>query len=303
MYPSYIETYRQGGLTRKIEECRRIVSNCLFCERRCGVDRTAGEKGNCLSEVRTSVSSAGPHHGEEACLRGVSGSGTIFFAGCGIGCVFCQNHVISAAGEEAGIATDPGELAELMLNLQQLGCHNINFVTPTHAAGAILEALPMAIEGGLKIPLVYNTGGYDTPETLALFDDLVDIYMPDFKFWNPDTAACYLDAPDYPDTIRRNLLIMHQQTGDLVLDDQGVAVRGLLVRHLVMPGLTEETRSICLWISENISTGTAVNVMFQYHPSHRVGGGRFRNIDRRLTMEETLAAKELAAIAGLTRLL
>jgi putative pyruvate formate lyase activating enzyme len=302
MDPGYIETYRWGGLTLKIEESRRVVSNCHFCERRCGVDRTIDEKGNCLSGVRTSVSSAGPHHGEEACLRGVSGSGTIFFVGCGIGCVFCQNHEISA-GNEAGIATGPGELAELMLNLQQLGCHNINFVTPTHAAGAILEALPMAIEGGLKIPLVYNTGGYDTPETLALFDGLVDIYMPDFKFWNPDTAARYLDAPDYPDTIRRNLLIMHRQTGDLVLNDRGVAVRGLLVRHLVMPGLTEETRSICLWIAENISTETAVNVMFQYHPSHRVGSGRFRNIDRHLTMEEMRDAKESAATVGLTRLL
>jgi len=298
-----METHRRGDLVRKIEESRRVVSNCFLCERRCGVDRTAGEKGNCLSEARTFVSSAGPHHGEEACLRGVSGSGTIFFAGCGIGCVFCQNHEISAAEEETGFATGPGELADLMLNLQRLGCHNINFVTPTHAAAGILEALPMAIEGGLRIPLVYNTGGYDTPETLALFDGLVDIYMPDFKFWNPDTAARYLDAPDYPDTIRRNLLIMHRQTGDLVLDDRGVAVRGLLVRHLVMPGLTEETRSICSWIAENISTETAVNVMFQYHPSHRVGDGRFRSIDRRLTMEEMLAAKAWAAAAGLTRLL
>ena len=302
MDPIYIETYRQGGLARKIEESRRVVSNCFFCERRCGVDRTAGEIGNCLSGVRASVSSAGPHHGEEACLRGVSGSGTIFFAGCGIGCVFCQNHGISA-GEEAGIDAGPGELAELMLNLQQLGCHNINFVTPTHAARTILEALPVAIEGGLKIPLVYNTGGYDTPETLALFDGLVDIYMPDFKFWSQDTAACYLDAPDYPATIRRNLLIMHRQTGDLLIDDRSIAMRGLLVRHLVMPGLAEETRSICGWIAENISTETAVNVMFQYHPSHRVGFGRFRNIDRRLTMEEMHAAKESAATARLTRLL
>ncbi len=302
MKPVYIETFRRGDLAGKIEESRRIVSNCIFCERRCGIDRTAAERGNCLSGARASVSSAGPHHGEEACLRGASGSGTIFFAGCGIGCVFCQNHGISS-GEEAGTAAGTDELAGLMLDLQRIGCHNINFVTPTHAAGAILEALATAIDGGLEIPLVYNTGGYDSPETLALFDGLVDIYMPDFKFWKPDSAALYLDAPDYPDVIRRNMALMHEQVGNLVLDSRGVAERGLLVRHLVMPGLAEETRSICRWIAENVSTETAVNVMFQYHPSHRVGGGRFKKIDRRLLVEEVLAAREDAAAAGLTRLL
>ena len=302
MEPVYITAHRRDRLAQKIGKSRRILAECSFCERRCGVNRTVGKRGTCLSGVGASVSSAGAHHGEETCLRGSKGSGTIFFAGCGIGCVFCQNSDISA-GEEAGIATGTDELAELMLGLQRLGCHNINFVTPTHAAGAILEALPAAIEGGLEIPLVYNTGGYDTPETLALFNGLVDIYMPDFKFISPDPAARYLDAPDYPEVIRRNLRIMHGQVGNMVVDSRGVAVRGVLVRHLVMPGLHEETRSICRWMAESISPETAVNVMFQYHPSHLVGGGRFRSIDRRLTVEEILAARDAAVEAGLTRLL
>ena len=216
------------------------MSPCRVCPRRCKVDRLSDEKGICQTGAKAVVSSYAPHFGEESPLVGSGGSGTIFFTHCNLLCLFCQNYEISHLGQ--GLETDAGQLASMMVSLQRQGCHNINFVTPSHVVPQILAALPKAIEKGLTVPLVYNSSGYDSPETLKLLEGIIDIYMPDFKFWNRESAKRYAKAPDYPEVAQKAILEMHRQVGDLVMDDEGVAVKGLLVRHLVMPGGLEETR-------------------------------------------------------------
>ncbi len=298
MEPVYLQTHRSGLLAEKVDQAHRELEACNACPRLCGVNRMAGRTAACYTGRWAHVSSAFPHFGEEDCLRGRRGSGTIFFSRCNLRCVFCQNWDISQqkAGEEVNVA----RLAAIMLDLQQQGCHNINFVTPEHVVPQIVEALPMAIEAGLRLPIVYNTSAYDAPESLALMEGLVDIYMPDFKFWEPESAHRYMRARDYPQAAREAIAEMFRQVGDLRFDGDGLAQRGLLIRHLVMPGGLAETRAILNWIATNLSRSTYVNLMDQYRPAHR--SGRFPEIHRPLARREFSQAQAIAQEAGLTRL-
>lgn len=292
--PDYVRVFQSGGLDDRITEARNLLASCRVCPRRCGVNRLQDDRGYCLIGRQARVSSAFPHHGEEDCLRGRSGSGTIFFSGCNLRCVFCQNYDISHF--PSGTAVQPEELANLMLRLQEIGCHNINLVTPTHVVPQILEALPFAIGRGLRLPIVYNCGGYESLETLKLLEGIVDIYMPDFKFWDPARSELYLNAPDYPEVARQAICEMHRQVGDLVIDEHGLARRGLLVRHLVMPGCLDDTRNILQFLRE-LSPRTAVNVMAQYRPAGEVTWRDYPQIARSLTAEEYSQA--LRAARGL----
>lgn len=298
MPAAYIQAFESGRLQEAIGRVRQWMRKCTLCPRVCRVDRQAGEKGYCRTGSLPVVASYGPHFGEERPLVGKGGSGTIFFSHCNLFCTFCQNHEISHGGE--GTAITPGDLAAIMLELQGKGCCNINFVTPTHVIGAILEALPLAVEKGLNVPLVYNCGGYERVPALKLLNGVVDIYMPDFKFWDPETARELCDAPDYPERARTGLREMHRQVGDLVFDRNGVAQKGLLVRHLVMPNGLSGSREVMEYIGKEISGRTYVNVMDQYHPC----GGAFsnRSINRRISPEEFESALESARRAGLSRL-
>jgi putative pyruvate formate lyase activating enzyme len=268
------------------------------CPRNCDVDRLQGETRVCNTGRLARVSSHFPHYGEEDCLRGSHGSGTIFFSFCNLKCVFCQNHDTSQAG--IGDEVTAEELAGQMLELQARGCHNVNFVTPEHVVPQVLEALVVAVERGLRLPIVYNTSAYDALESLAWLDGVVDIYMPDFKVWERETAKRYLKAKDYPEVARRVLKEMHRQVGPLQVDERGLARRGVLVRHLVMPGLLDETEAIFRFLAEEISPETYVNVMGQYRPEYRAGD--FPEIARRPTRAEMLRAQELFAASGLTRM-
>ncbi|MFY9399532.1 MAG: radical SAM protein [Desulfomonilia bacterium] len=296
--PSYRKTHASGELAARAEHALASLEACRICPRRCGVDRIHDETGFCRTGRYASVASFGAHFGEEAPLVGTGGSGTIFFCSCNLLCTFCQNYDIShfRAGAEVG----PGELADMMLSLQESGCHNVNLVTPSHVVPQILEALPLAVEKGLEVPLVYNTGGYDSVETIELLDGIVDIYMPDFKFWDGKPAEELCSAPDYPVRAREALKEMHAQVGDLTLDSRGTAVRGLLVRHLVMPGGMAGTAEIMSFIAREISPETYVNVMDQYRPCHLAC--RDGRIDRGITAGEYAQALQSASCAGLRRL-
>lgn len=298
--PGYLRLFESGELERRLKLAREEMECCHLCPRDCDVNRLNNEIGVCKTGRYAVVSSHFPHFGEEDCLRGSRGSGTIFFSWCNLRCVFCQNFDISWLGE--GCLTLPDELAEMMLHLQRLGCHNINFVTPEHVVPQILEALFVAIEQGLQLPLVYNTGGYDSLESIELMNGIVDIYMPDFKLWNAETARRYLKAPNYPEAARRAVKEMHRQVGPLVFDEHGLALRGVLIRHLVMPGLADETREILKWIAEELGPDTYVNLMDQYSPAGKIGRSDFPEIDRRLTSKEYEAALETAYAVGLRRL-
>jgi len=299
-WPAYLELLRKGELSRRAEESLELLASpCRVCPRRCRVNRLRDERGLCRSGRRAWVASAFPHFGEEDCLRGWRGSGTIFFSHCNLRCVFCQNFDISQGGE--GRELEAEEVAELMLGLERLGCHNINLVTPEHVVPQVLEALARAAERGLRLPIVYNTSAYDSLDSLHLLDGVVDIYMPDFKFWSPDLAGRYLRARDYPEVARAAIREMHRQVGDLVFDEDGLARRGLLVRHLVMPGMLEETRAIMEFLAREISPHTYVNLMDQYYPAGLVGGGRYPEIGRRVTREEMALAFRYAREAGLYR--
>jgi len=298
--PAYLRLYESGELARRVERALAELSDCTLCPRDCHVNRQANEFAVCKTGRYAHVSSAFPHFGEEDCLRGGRGSGTIFFSWCNLRCVFCQNYDVSWQGE--GRETRPEELAEMMLDLQAAGCHNINFVTPEHVVPQILEALPLAIQGGLRLPLVYNTGAYDSLESIELMDGVVDIYMPDFKFWDTEMARRYLKAPNYPEAARRAIKAMHQQVGDLVLDEHGLALRGLLLRHLVMPGNTAGTREIMDWVARELGPNTYINVMAQYRPAGKVTRTEYVEINRRITGDEFAKAVAAAHAAGLRRL-
>jgi putative pyruvate formate lyase activating enzyme len=296
--PAYLETHRQGLLTKKIAAAYDILNQCTLCPHNCRVNRHHGELGICRTGDQPVVSSYGPHFGEENPLVGRHGSGTIFFTHCNLFCVFCQNWDISHGGEGEEITAK--DLAAIMVHLQQRGCHNINFVTPSHQVFQILEALPPAIEAGLNVPLVYNSGGYDAVETLRILDGVVDIYMPDFKFWDPEVSGRLCAAQDYPARAREALKEMHRQVGDLVTDDQGVAHRGLLVRHLVLPGNLAGTREVMEFLATALSPNTYVNVMGQYRPCGEAHGQP--PLDRFPSREELAEAEQAARHAGLTRL-
>jgi len=298
--PAYVKTYEAGLLKEKTAEALELLHNCKVCPRGCEVNRWENQTGVCQSGRWARVSSAFAHLGEEDCLRGWNGSGTIFFSGCNLRCVFCQNFEISQLGE--GHDVNAQQLAALMLQLQAAGCHNINFVTPTPVVPQILEALVIAVEAGLRLPLVYNTGGYDSLESIRLLDGVVDIYMPDFKLWDAERSAKFLTARDYPEAARRAIKAMHQQVGVLRVDEDGLALRGVLVRHLVMPGALDDTREIMRWLATELSPDTFVNVMDQYHPAHKAETEpRFSEINRRITGDEFRRPVEIAQAAGLWR--
>jgi putative pyruvate formate lyase activating enzyme len=285
-------------IRRRAEQAVATLVRCEVCPRNCRVDRLAGEARVCATGRHARVSTWFAHFGEEDCLRGMRGSGTIFFSFCNLKCVFCQNHDTSQAGK--GRELRAPELASAMLDLQQQGCHNLNFVTPEHVVPQILEALPIAIERGLRVPIVYNTSAYDSMESLGWMDGIVDIYMPDFKLWTKESAIRYLKAKDYPEVARRTVSEMHRQVGPLAMGADGLARRGVLVRHLVMPGLLDETREIFRFLAEQISADTYVNVMGQYRPEYRAS--EYAEIARRPTAAEMTEAKELFFQAGLSRL-
>ncbi len=290
--PAYLALFRSGDLLRRARQAVAGLADCCACPRNCRINRLENKTATCKTGRYAIVSSYFPHFGEEDCLRGWNGSGTIFFSMCNLRCVFCQNYDISQ--HRSGVETPPEQLAQMMLELQKAGCHNINFVTPEHVVPQILEALPVAIEGGLRLPLVYNTSAYDAPESLALLDGIVDIYMPDFKIWDEDLAFRYLKARDYPEAARQALREMHRQVGELKLDQDGLAKRGVLVRHLVMPGNTAGTGEIMRFLAEELSAGTFVNIMDQYYPANKVGDQRYREINRRITSRELSQAYDEA---------
>lgn len=299
--PAYLAVRRAGGMITRVHRAMSELKMCGACPRDCRVDRTAGELPPCRIGRKARISAAFPHFGEEGCLRGSNGSGTIFFSSCNLHCVFCQNWNISAS--PAGRELDAAELADVMLHLQEAGCHNINLVTPEHVVPHIVEALAAAVQAGLRLPLVYNTSAYDGLSALRLMDGLVDIYMPDFKFWEPETARRLARAEDYPEVARAAIAEMHRQVGVLTIGRDGLARRGLLVRHLVMPGQTQETAAILRWLADEISPDTYVNIMDQYRPEHRVPGNpRYADIDRRASAGEVADAVAAARRAGLWRL-
>ncbi len=296
--PSYLELYSSGELTERVKKLWARLESCDLCPHRCAVNRLKGQKGFCKVALGPMISSYGPHFGEEDPLVGVGGSGTIFFTYCNMACVYCQNWEISHLGE--GEIVSSAQLARIMLALQARGCHNINLVTPTHQVPFIAEALKLAIEQGLCIPVVYNCGGYESVETLRLLEGLVDIYMPDFKYWDEKVALKLSKVPNYPAIAREALKEMHRQVGDLVLDENGIAQKGLIVRHLVLPGGLAGTRHILEWVAKEISPYTYVNIMDQYHPCGRAW--EYPPLDRPLTPEEYSQALEAAKKAGLKRL-
>jgi putative pyruvate formate lyase activating enzyme len=300
--PSYLSLGRDE-LRERAERAVAMLADCRACPRDCGVNRLENRWAACKTGRYAVVASYFPHFGEEDCLRGWNGSGTIFFSHCNLRCVFCQNFDISQAikpNREPG--SPPEEIAAMMLHLQRLGCHNINFVTPEHVVPQIVEALADAIPAGLRLPLVYNTSAYDSLESLELVRGLVDIYMPDFKYWSRERSRTYMQAEDYPEAARAAIKAMHEQVGPLVLDEHGLARRGLLVRHLVMPGCLDETQAILEWIARELGPDTYVNLMDQYYPAGKVGPDRFAEINRRLTAAEFREAQRMARDLGLRRL-
>lgn len=300
-YTGISETEMRRRVERALDELR----DCRACPRDCGVDRMANETRVCNTGRYARVASAFAHFGEEDCLRGSCGSGTIFFSCCNLRCVFCQNWDISQ--QPRGAEYTPGQLGDLMIELQGLGCHNVNFVTPEHVAPQVIEAIAEAVPRGLNVPIVYNTSAYDAVTSLELLDGLIDIYMPDFKFWTKESARSLCKAKDYPERARDAIREMHRQVGPLRFNAQGIAQRGVLVRHLVMPGQLDESAAIFNWLADELSPDTYVNVMAQYRPEYQVGQSnrrgepRYTAIDRTPRSNELTQAYELAREAGLSR--
>ncbi|MFO7964093.1 MAG: radical SAM protein [Desulfobacterales bacterium] len=296
--PAYIETYRKGLFREKVTTATEAMDDCRLCPRQCRVNRNACETGICKTGKHAWVSSYHPHFGEEAPLVGTNGSGTIFFTHCNLLCNFCQNYDISHLG--CGEKTSSAQLADMMIHLQNQGCHNINFVTPSHVVPQILAATEIAVDKGLAVPLVYNSSAYDSVDTLRLLEGVVDIYMPDFKFWSASVADKTCRAPDYPEAAKNALREMHRQVADLSIDTNGIARRGLLVRHLVLPGGLAGTRDIMRFIARDISPNTYVNIMPQYRPcgtAHHTP-----ELSRRLTGEAFHQALKAADEEGIRRL-
>ena len=283
---SYCKLLQSGELDRRLDRLQELLEPCRLCPRECGALRLSGERGQCGAGREAEIASFGPHFGEERPLVGRGGSGTIFFSFCNLHCLFCQNYEISRGA--VGKAVSAAELADMALSLQKKGCENINLVTPTHYLPQIVEAIAIAAGQGLKLPLVYNCGGYERVESLRLLEGIVDLYMPDLKYAGEKEAEKYSQVSDYPQVARESIKEMHRQVGDLVLDQEGVARRGLLIRHLVMPGGVAGTAALMEFIARKISPRTAVNIMGQYHPAYQAH--RFPEINRRITREEYLEA-------------
>jgi len=295
---AYLSLYHSGELAERVEAARSLLQDCHVCPRHCEVDRLNGELGECRTSAEIIISSYGPHFGEEAPLVGRNGSGTIFFTNCNLRCVFCQNYSISQLGEGEKVSKE--ELAYIMLSLQSKGCHNINLVSPTHVVPQILEALEIAVKSGLRLPLVYNSGGYDSVETLRLLDGVVDIYMPDMKYSDEKTAEKLSGVKNYPAINRAAVKEMHRQVGDLQIDEDGIAQWGLLVRHLVLPHGLAGTKEVMDFLANEVSSDTYVNIMAQYHPCYEAF--QFPGLSRRTSAVEFQEAVALARQAGLNRL-
>ena len=295
---AYQQLYRSGELRARAEKAKSILEECRLCPRHCGTNRLAGESGKCHITSQAMVSSYEPHFGEEAPLVGRHGSGTIFFTYCNLRCVFCQNYTISQLGEGGEVGRE--ELARMMLSLQAKGCHNINLVSPTHVVPHILDALELAVSMGLYLPLVYNSGGYDSVETLKLLDGIIDIYMPDMKCSDEKTAEQLSGIKDYPEVNKAAIREMHRQVGDLQLDDEGVAQCGLLVRHLVLPNRLAGTQEVVRFLAREVSTNTYLNIMAQYHPCYKAFDMPL--LARPVNRQEFSEAIDLAHQQGLNRL-
>lgn len=295
--PPYIELYKSGVLSQRVDRLESLMESCKLCPHQCGVNRMEGERGSCNTGHRPMVSAFQAHFGEESPLVGRGGSGTIFFTNCNLDCIFCQNYDISHLGRGEEITYE--ELAAMMLTLQRRGCHNINLVSPSHQVYAITRALLTAIPDGLHLPIVYNSGGYDSVETLQLLENAVDIYMPDFKYMNHEAASELSGVADYPEVSVQALREMHRQVGDLVIDERGIATRGLLVRHLVLPNDLAHTEKVLDEIA-GISINTYVNIMDQYRPEYRAR--ECPDIRRRVTLQEYDHAVNYARSKGLHRL-
>jgi putative pyruvate formate lyase activating enzyme len=295
--PAYLSLHEQGILTERTRLARQHERSCDLCGRYCHVDRCT-TYGGCRTGIRARIASFGPHHGEEDPLRGRRGSGTIFISRCNLRCKYCQNADISQA--DAGGEVSSTEFAEIMLKLQAMGCHNINIVSPTHVVAELIDALVLATDRGLKLPIVYNTGGYDSPEALALLDGVIDIYMPDMKYSCNEYGKRYSNIPNYPDVNQAAVREMHRQVGDLKLDENGIALRGLLVRHLVLPGDVAGTRAIVEFLAKEISKDTYLNLMDQYRPAYKAR--EYPMLNRPLQSDEYAQAVQWATEAGLKRL-
>lgn len=298
-FPAYGKLENEGKLAQRVEEAYSIFEECQLCPRQCGVNRLNGEHGYCKAPSTVMIYSAHPHFGEEISLVGKHGSGTIFFSNCNLRCVFCQNWPISIEGQGRGFTDE--QLAQMMLHMQKIGCHNINLVTPTHVMPNIVNATRIAFKDGLRIPLVYNTSGYERVEILKLLDGLVDIYLPDMKYMDADKAAKFSSgASDYPEAAKAAILEMHRQVGLHHVNTHGIATRGVMIRHLVMPNRVAGTKAFVRWVAENLPKTTYVNIMHQYHVDYKAF--EYPEIWRAITAEEYLEAMQWAQECGLKNL-
>lgn len=296
MYPSYLESYHNGQLNRKIEYGFKMLESCCICPHRCKVNRIKNERGFCKTGLRPKVCSFLAHHGEEPPISGNKGSGTIFFSNCNMSCVYCQNYEFSQAGQ--GREVEFEELAEVMLKLEGLGCHNINLVTPTHIMPQILKSLSIAIPKGLNIPIVYNTGGYELAPIIKLLEGIVDIYLPDMRYADDKKAIEYSSAPDYPKYNRQAVKVMHRQVGIANIDNAGIISKGLIIRHLVLPGNASGTDRIMRFIADEVSRDSYISLMSQYLPYYKAA--QFKEISRRITRKEYEDAKKSMHKYGLS---
>jgi len=297
--PAYEKLEKEGELADRIEQAYSIFKQCELCPRQCGVNRLNGEEGFCRASAKLMVYSAHPHYGEEISLVGKNGSGTIFFSNCNLRCVFCQNWPIAHKGYGKAIQDDA--LADMMLHLQKIGCHNINLVTPTHVMPNILNATRIAFKKGLRLPLVYNTSGYERVKMLEILDGIVDIYLPDMKFMDSEHAGKYMpEASDYPEAAQNAVIEMHRQVGEHRVNNQNFAIRGLMIRHLVMPNRLAGTEKFVRWVAANLPKSTYINIMSQYHPDFNAFD--YPKIWRRINVQEYLEAMNWAKASGLTRL-
>lgn len=295
MFPIYLEAKNKNKLHRLAEEAMEMLRACAICPRKCGVNRLKDEKGFCKTGLKAKVYSFMAHHGEEPPISGDHGSGTIFFSCCNMACSYCQNYEFSQLGE--GREADPEELAQFMLNLQEMGCHNINFVTPTHVMPQILKALSIAVEKGLKIPLVYNTGGYELASVLKLLEGIIDIYLPDMRYGDKEAAAKYSCAIDYPKYNQEAIKEMQHQVGIAKFNKEGVAEKGLIIRHLVLPQSISGTEKVMRFIAKEISTDTYISLMSQYLPYYNAR--QFPELSQRLSEQEYQEAKKIMEKYGL----
>jgi putative pyruvate formate lyase activating enzyme len=296
MTPDYLKLYQNGELKNRIQKLYSILESCELCPRKCRVNRLKDEKGYCRSGKEMTVSSYGPHFGEEDPLVGNSGSGTIFLASCNLLCIYCQNYDISHEGYGKHVSEE--EAADFMIDLQRRGCHNINFVTPTHFASQLLKSIDFAIPKGLQLPIIWNCGGYENVEIIKLLDGIVDIYMPDMKYGSEESAGKYSDATDYFECCRESVKEMHRQVGDLQVEN-GIVTRGLLVRHLVLPNDVANSRAVLEFIAEEISKDTYVNIMDQYRPMFKASD--HQEIARRPTIKEYSEVVKIAEDLGIVR--